>query len=72
MPAKFRDIDEHDQRIRDLHAQGLTPIEIAATMSDIIIRFSRPTEGFVKARLRALGLGPNRARIGSYLLEGSR
>lgn len=55
-------LPDHDGRIAALHRQGRTPLEIAVTISDVLVAFSRPTEGFVKARLRALGLQPNRTQ----------
>ena len=55
-------VADHDARIAALHRQGGTPLEIAVTMSDVMVGFSRPSEGFVKARLRVLGLQPNRTQ----------
>ena len=55
------EVADHDRRIAALHAQGRTPIEIAVTMSDVLVAFARPSEGYVKARLRALGLQPHRS-----------
>jgi hypothetical protein len=54
-------ITDHDARIVALHKADLTPIEIAVKMSDVLVGFTRPTEGFVKARLLALGLAPHRS-----------
>lgn len=52
---------DHDSRIATLHKQGLTPLEIAVKMSDVMVGFTRPSEGYVKARLLALGIAPNRS-----------
>lgn len=52
---------DHDSRIVALHKKGMTPIEIAVTMSDVLVAFARPSEGYVKARLVALGIKPNRS-----------
>jgi hypothetical protein len=55
-------VTNHDSRIVALHGQGLTPLEIAVKMSDVLVGFGRPTEGYVKARLLALGLQPHRSQ----------
>lgn len=54
-------LSDHDSRIVALHQQGLTPIEIAVKMSDVLVGFARPSEGYVKARLAAMGIAPNRS-----------
>jgi hypothetical protein len=55
-------VTDHDSRIVALHKQGLTPLEIAVTMSDVLVGFTRPSEGYVKARLLALDLQPHRSQ----------
>lgn len=52
---------DHDSHIVALHKKGMTPIEIAVIMSDVLVGFARPSEGYVKARLLALGIKPNRS-----------
>lgn len=54
-------VPDHDGRILELHKKGMTPIEIAVTMSDVLVCFTRPSEGYVRARLLSLGVKPNRS-----------
>ena len=69
-------VTDHDSRIVALHGQGLMPIEIAVKMSDVLVGFTRPTEGYVKARLMALGVQPHRSlralRYGKCNSRGNR
>lgn len=61
VPSAVTDVREHDERIRSLHGDGLDTISIATAMRDVLIGYMRPTESFVRKRLKALGLAPNRS-----------
>lgn len=59
--ASIYTITAHDARIRAMHDRGLDPVRIAVLMGDVLVGFAPPTAGFVKARVLAMGLVPNRA-----------
>jgi hypothetical protein len=65
-PAHLRthEFDAYDGRIRALHDLGHCSLQISVMMRDVMVAFIRPTEGFVRARLQAMGLLPNRNQPG--------
>jgi hypothetical protein len=65
-PAHLRthEFDGYDGRIRALHDLGHCALQISVMIRDVMVAFGRPTEGFVRARLQAMRLIPNRKHPG--------